>query len=356
MSVTRHPRVQYEDLLTSYHHSLTTKLRGFRSTEEFEFLETWVPDDEDARSILNLIEAAKDAHLIAVSIVLRQDTQQRLPWELLVKEARQFGEVVSRQVGSHCELTVSFAGAPEPLDIHPTYHDRLQAYIRAAQYQQPLSSEEQGIIVQAQDGHVTLSALVDATHTITRLAYQDVKTPVERGLMEALCGLIINTPIFEAADHAAIRLERHLRDQAQPPPVAGIVTPENADPAFAMPRRLIRALFTAYSSRTGFQGKRNMYDAPAAPAWRALSVEEQRARLQIAIDAHPAGRSIEVARLEGPQRVIVRFREVSDNLTKQAQLLTLERHLKTAIEPTLQVYLQPKGDENKPRQAKGVRV
>ena len=49
--------LDYEQLLAEYSESLLTVLRGFRPGAEF--LETWVPDDDHAKSILNLAESAQ---------------------------------------------------------------------------------------------------------------------------------------------------------------------------------------------------------------------------------------------------------------------------------------------------------
>ena len=104
----RQPRVQYEALVSAYQKSLTTVLRGFRSTEEFEFLETWVHEDDDASSILNIVEAAKDAQLTAVHILIGQETLRTLDLLRLDDRARQLGEVTTQMIGQELELTVSF--------------------------------------------------------------------------------------------------------------------------------------------------------------------------------------------------------------------------------------------------------
>ena len=145
-----------------------------------------------------------------------------------------------------------------------------------------------------------------------------------------------------------------LRDPTAPLPVAGIVLPENADPAFALPLRLIRALFAEWRRVSGAAVAENFYDQPSSPSWRVLTTEERAARIQRALEDHELGQAMAVVRLESLQRVVVRFLTPLDTAAQQQRLIGVEGYLKETVEPTLQVYLEPKLDQNRLRQGKGV--
>lgn len=49
----------YEQLVAAFNHSLNTQLRGHGS--ENRYLETWVPDEDPVKGILNMVESALSA-------------------------------------------------------------------------------------------------------------------------------------------------------------------------------------------------------------------------------------------------------------------------------------------------------
>ena len=243
------------------------------------------------------------------------------------------------------------------MSMHPAYEKRLHQLLQSCTHEGTLQADDSLIIVEATHQGVTLMVAVDAsTHLIQQAAYHGVLTPIQRGLLEGLAQLLIARPIQEGADHAVLRLEHQLRDRAMAPPVPGIVTSENADSAFVLPQRLIRDILVEYRRRMRYWETKNFYDEPVATTWRALTNEQRTAQLQVTINQHPDGTGVGVVGLESPQRIVVRFDESLGDTTKQRRLLALEAHLKDVIDPTLQIYLQPKTDENKPRLTKGVRL
>ena len=53
---------------------------------------------------------------------------------------------------------------------------------------------------------------------------------------------------------------------------------------------------------------------------------------------------------------MLEFDASADAGEKPRRLLRLEAHVKAVIDPVLHVYLEPKLDENRPRQTKGVKL
>ena len=345
-------RVDYERLVSSYWENLNTVLRGFNPAEGYEFLETWVPDEDNERSLLGIVEAAKDAGLGEVLVYIGSKTLQTLDISRLEKLAADFGIVRTQASVAGVDLDISFGKRYAGLDIHPSYRNNLHDALESCTHEGVLKQTTGFELVQASHQSITLMALVDSSdRTVKEASFHGSVTDVQRGLLEVMCAIMEGKPIQECNDHAVIRLEYHLRDHSQPAPMPGIVTPQNADPAFALPLHLVRNLLGCYRKKTGYQDTENFYDQPASAGWRALSREERLARVRTAIENHPAGRGVQVLGFEVVNRVIVDF-DGSIGDTKQEKLMELEFHLKQIVESTLQLYLQPEVDQNKIRRIK----
>ncbi len=385
-------KVDYERLVAAYQESLTTVLRGFRPDAELEFLETWVHEEDHVKSLLNIAEAAECAGLSGVSIAIGPATLRTLELSRLQEAVARMGEVSIEPAGEGINFRVRFGEAhpsPQGRDLpsqaslpeerqqtflgrvgsspirrsssdgalHPVYRDRLQRALTSISHEGPLQAEEGFVRVGVSVGGVTLMALMDpASHQVKRAAFGGAPTDLQRGLLELLCGMLEGKPIQECSDHAVIRLEYVLRDHSQPPPVPGILTPQNADPAFALPTRLVRKLLAEYQRKRSVGDTQNFYDQPASAHWSGLSQSQRIEQLEAALCRHPAGSGVDLVRLEGVKRAVLKFQEELESNTKQERLLKLEEFLKRLLEPTLELYMEPKTDQNRPRQVKGVQL
>ncbi len=101
-------KINYEALAADYWENLATTLRGFSPSAEFEFLETWVHDENNAQSILNLVEAAKDAGLPGVSVEVGARTLETLAPDTLAEELAQVGDVQAWESDEGIVFEVSF--------------------------------------------------------------------------------------------------------------------------------------------------------------------------------------------------------------------------------------------------------
>lgn len=237
--------------------------------------------------------------------------------------------------------------SPEVLEIRPIYWDRLRKALDSNKHCGSLTPEPGYEVVQASEGGVTLSALVDSSSSLVcKAVYGGKPSVVQRGLLQVLCGILENKPMQECSDHAVIRLEFALRDHTAPRPVPGIVQPENVDPAFALPHRLVRALAVAFRERTGHASAINRFVAPAPDAWQKLSDADRAAALQAMIDGHPAGAGIHVNQVEDGHRAVISFEIELDSAGKQGRLALLETWLKDEIDNSFQLLLEAKKDQN----------
>lgn len=388
-------KIDYERLVEDYKKSLTTVLRGFKAGAEF--LETWVHDEDDVQSILNILEAAESGGVEGISVYIGPNTLSNLDSIRLKEFATRVGTVETEVNGEGINLNVSFTGSNRPTrelvgeprirvqskskpiqegvqsnlgertrafaptpgysgSVHPVYREGLR---KASQFRlhEGLLHREFGVeLLRASHEDVLLMVLIEPEHpagTVKKARYQGPVSDIQRGLLEVLCRIMEGKPILECSDHAAIYLEHELRDHSQPPPVPGIITPENADPVFAVPTLLVRNLMAEYRQRTGFAATVNFYESLPSAQWQALSEDERIRRVKIALDHHQAGRGMEVASLEGLKRIVVKFSGEHDSSTKQRQLIQVENYIKSTIDPALQLYMLPKLDQNKIRRIKG---
>ncbi len=85
--------IDYEQLVAGYWDRLATILREFRPADDCEFLEAWVPDDDDHRSIAGIVEAAKLARLPCIALCLGPKTVEKLDFDRLKVMLAWFGTI-----------------------------------------------------------------------------------------------------------------------------------------------------------------------------------------------------------------------------------------------------------------------
>ena len=99
--------VSYEQLVQNYCDGLFNKLRNF--TPGPEFLDTWVHDEDDARSIFGVFEAAESAGLKTLSVTVGESVAAKLNPENLRAELSRLGAVEIKKDISGIQITVRFA-------------------------------------------------------------------------------------------------------------------------------------------------------------------------------------------------------------------------------------------------------
>jgi hypothetical protein len=338
-----HVSLDLDRLVREYWENLNVTLRGFHPAEEFDFLQSWVPSDDPTESVLDLVELASAGGLDRLTIEVEEPTAARLAADRIGpcrRDTRDGKTVLEFTLASETELA-----------IHPCYRDSLRRVLAEVRHERPLTgvNGQEPVSVSAQG--VTLTALIQAARrAVAQAGFGGAANPVQRGLMEALCVEIEGRPLQEAADHALIAVESRLRDRSQPPPVPGLVTPDNADPAFALPQQLVRALLAEYRARTGWNDTANFYDTPVRSPWARLSEAERSDALCRQLETPSFAGKLELAGMDGPKRVVVRFVGDMPSDARQQMLCQLEEQLRQHVEPTLHVTAQAKSDINILRQ------
>jgi hypothetical protein len=343
-SPTAPVRLELDRLVREYMENLNVTLRGFKAAEEFGFLEAWVPSDDPTESALDLVELARAGGVGPLTIVVEEATFAQLDLARLESA----GPVEQRREPGH--VVLAFGGpAAATLDAHPCHAVRLQVLLADVRHEGSLGALAGADLAEATLEGMTLQALVDRKRRlVTRAAFSGAASATQRALLEGLARALENKPIQEGADHAVLALEHSLRDPAVPPPVPGVVTPENAGPAFALMQKLARALLADYRARTGYSDTQNFFDRPVGAQWAAHSEAQRLNAVRAALEPH-AGQ-VSVVGLDGPKRVVVRFVDSLDSQARQGLLVRLEDHLRKTVEPTLQLTAQTKADVNILRQ------
>jgi hypothetical protein len=351
----------YEEMVERYNTALFNTLRHHQASDE---LDTWVPDDDPLRSILNMVEAAEISGLAALTVRVGPATLAALDLENLRAQLARLGTVEItiangaalvhvEAIGGRTSTAAPARSADVFASVGAAYRDAIRAAAGSILHEGALDLPYGTTAFEASRDGVILDVAVDERHGIAAAAHRGTTTRVDRAIMERLCTILTGLTMQEAHDHAAIRLEYALRNPDVRRPVAGVVAPENADPAFARPVRLIHDLVSRYAATTGFRLGDNRYTARAGAAWIALDRDGRLAALNAAADeASPqlglVPGQIHIVDLETPIKAIVAFRDDVDVKVKPRVLMQLERHLH-AIEPTLQLFSVELKDANKIR-------
>jgi hypothetical protein len=375
--------VDYDALVRAYNDNLFTVLRGFKAGSEF--LETWVPDQDDVKSVLCMFEAAHGSRLPELTVRVGLETGKRLSLSLprLRALAAGLGELEVRTDEHGTDLKLRFvegaraaaprvaaapvvrapAPAPErttgdsPRDgsLPACYRERVAALASAPAHEGPAPEEVGTVLVEAPVGEAILAvAITPGTNVTRRAAYRGAKTVESRGLLEGLCSILEGKPLVEASDHAAIRLENHLRDAGAQRPVSGITMPENASSVFRPLIAAVREILRLYEARAGKLSVENTFDPRPSAAWLRLSDRERRERLDVAFaetgaELGLAPGSVACERIDRETRVTVRFSPTANAAAKPRLLMALESGARSRVDPALRLYVTELTDLNRMR-------
>ncbi len=371
-------RLIYDDLVRHYLDSLHSKLRNF--AVEPEFLATWVHDEDDAVSLSELFAAAQSAGSRELSIVVGAKTASRLDrarlesmlkvrgaprveteadgsWLVTValsaRPAAAPESAVSPQVRARAGFVEKTAPAERrPGELHPAYRTAIERLAGSPLFEGAApDAPTGGLVVEAAEGPAVLAVAV-ATNGVVADARHRGATGNLRGLLDGLCALLPGRSFREGRDHAIVRLEAHLRDRAKPSPARGVVTPRTADPAFALPERLVRAAYADWAGKAGAEAGWNFWDDRPAAAWLALPAEEKLSRAKTAVAAacgtlgvDAAG--VEVLELLNECRIVLAATPLTIAPEFAPKVMRLERLVKEALDPRIEVQLESLEDRNR---------
>lgn len=348
--------LDYEALVDQYNENLFLVLRGHRSAE---YLDTWVPDEDPLKGILNMIEAAELAGQDEIAIFLRHSTLRLLDVPAVQAAASRIGDVKiePREDGVVVHVFGIARSSPRAApsrQISAPYQAAIAAAGATLRHTGPLSAGEPEPLYAATIDGSRLSARINGAGKILAAAHDGAQTLAAAAVLDVFCDELVGMTVQEAAEHGAIRLEFRLRAGATQRSVAGIVLPRNADQVFELPARLIRALAAAYREQTGAAFGPNGFTRPIGAAWLRLSDDEKLAKVNgllaeriVSLGLGPQDAS--AIAVEQHYRVTIAFGEGVPIDEKPRFLRRLERVLHQSLEPSIQVFMSEVKDANKMR-------
>jgi len=99
-------RISYEAIVADYEKGIQTTLRGFRPAQDF--LDTWVHDEDPARSILSMVEAAELGGLHVLEVAVGPGIAGRVDAKLLAEMLSKIGRTVVRPEAGGLLLQVTY--------------------------------------------------------------------------------------------------------------------------------------------------------------------------------------------------------------------------------------------------------
>src|SRR5205823_6303227 len=242
-----------------------------------EMLDTWVPDEDPVRSLTSLVEAAQLCGEDAVSVRVGSKTLDGHSPDSLKEKLGSLGQVAFGQENEAVVFTITnLQDTAAFRSVRPIYQPKLRERFSNLRFKRQLKVEDNQIPLRAAEDQFSLAWAVQTDkHVITDAVFDTTARGPMLAALDCLCEILIGLPVQEARDHAVIKLEFALRDPRHPHPISGIVLPQNADPIFRVPSRLINRLFEDYKTSTKYQPAMNFFDPGPRAVWAALSSAER---------------------------------------------------------------------------------
>ncbi len=385
--------IDLDEITENYASGLVDQLRQFGVG--YDILETWVPDPNPAKSIVNLVDASVEAgSSVCLKIKVSKTLMESLSVEDLIKKLdgavgiqvehleesaivyltdseHEVGTLKARLEPRRTEVTgldssrrpakrgvrtveptigraaVAKAGCEQRSGLYD-----LQRKMRS-QHERVLIEEKNSYLVTVEENGRCLSVKVNPESQIVEAAaFFGEWTKDVAALLDVLCELARNRPIQDLSDHGVGLLEHKVRG-AKSPPVEGIVLPLAVDDRFVTIQSYVRGIMDEYRRMTGYQSTENFFDEGARKRWQMMSknkqVEKVRKCLEeeienIGLDAS----TVQLVDIEYDVRVLIRFvgEIASSRIDKQALMMQLEQKIKDVLEPRLELFLEPVKDQS----------
>lgn len=346
--------LDYDLLAKEYVENLHTTLRNF--TPGPDFLETWVYEENHNSSVLGILESADEADLAEVKIKISRAIVDEMDLETLKAESKYMPRLtlaIDDQGANGVVITGTFQASTttEEYNINSVYERNVR---HAAEHirnegELPEAGLAEVAVETTKDG-MTLKVLVNTeSHQVTTARHQNA-SGLQKVLLDSLCSLLEKRTLQEGRDHATLRLEYKLRDFSVPHPVAGIIIPDNADPAFATPRAMVRDLYEKYREKTGAPHEKNFWDDAPAEVWKNLDTSDKMDRAKFALEGaitelNLSGLHCEVVDVKDDVRIVLSYGAGENPLAPH--LIKLERILRRTLDSRLELQMESLVDKNK---------
>lgn len=312
--------LNFDKLISAYYENLNSKLRNFYTGPEF--LDSWVHDENLNRSVLGIFESAQDNGVNELSLEVSESLSKDIDIPLLEQELKTLGSPVLERTNEGYRVSLR--------KTHPAYQKELAAREKKIQFEGTVSGG-----YTAKEGQLEISCSISERQIIMDARHRG-GIGFFRPLLDTLCKVLVGRPLQEGQDHALVRVEALLRDPSIPPPVQGLVTFKNCDPAFRVLEALVRKLGP-------LSDKRNEWVDGIRPEWKELSFDEQKIKIQPLLE----GTDLEVLEIRHSTRVVLSGNAFRVSKYAGHELMLLERKAKELLEPNLEFVMESLEDKNK---------
>lgn len=343
--------LNYDRLSRDYIDNLQTTLRNF--TPGPEFLETWVYEENANSSVLGIFESAAEANVEQVRLSVSRAISAELDLLWLQSEVERAGSFEVHDMQSEGIILEGRFGttARQTIAIGEPYTRALEGeaeHIRNERVLPEPSDDLLRVAVSLEGAH--LECLVCKADQIVTDAVHRGASDTNRVLLDGLCSILRGRTLLEGHDHAVARLEYKLRDILSPHPVAGVITPENADPAFRFPQRLVRALYHAFCGPSEAEVPRNNWDDSPTAAWADLDMADKLERAGFVLEGALTElglppKSCKIVDVRDGVRLVVAWSPEAASLSHH--LIKLERVVRRTLDARLELQMESKTDQNK---------
>lgn len=352
--------IDYEDLIQEYHSSLNNVLRGFRP--KYEFLEFWVPDENAARSVKNLVESAMTHGQKSLTLFFSKSLLGEMDFDGLETSLKSFGEVdrVDAPEGSTLYLnrTLSKVNGKERVKggVPSRYVVKLEELAKELAHMGAILEGGDDVLIRATREGINLFASVGPEdHVVHRARFSGASEGTLAALLEATCRVIEGLPMQEVSDHALMKVEGLLRDRQAERPVQGIVNIFNYPPLFEVVSDLLKGLYAMYQSKAGYKREENAYWRLTSEEWATASQEQKITSVDrvfkelVRIEGRPyyaMPLQLQVFAVDHETKVRVNIHgELSPELRAKVYF-DFERLLRERLDPCLEVFSDNRKDKN----------
>ena len=292
--------IDLKKLVNQYNLNLTDKLRGFG---EEEFLKFWVPDTDNVKTVLNLIDALYESNTLEAHIqninFLSNDLDKLSELKDIAYSSINKNQIIIKidiekyknykiknKSTNNLETSKRVFQSIDVLEPKNKNEEIDEFYINASDkrvlknYNENLnfdSGNKDGIYIINLSNSQIICLSVDQNNGYIFKAEHTYEKPTKiTKIIDILCEILINFPLQEAAEHGTIRLEYVLRSMSKQKRKMGIFLPCNAGGLLNLLDYELRNIYKKFKLQKNEKDEINKYYPQVNENWIKKSFEEQK--------------------------------------------------------------------------------
>tara|TARA_Y100000590_G_C15692229_1_gene1003833 strand:+ start:230 stop:1375 length:1146 start_codon:yes stop_codon:yes gene_type:complete len=368
----------YLQLKNKYENELIEVLRDFNNYDAN--LSLWVPDEDPAKGISNLIMSVFEAGTSEVLITYDYNKNKtKVDTELIKNEAKNYGNISCKLEKNI--LKINFKRNDEVnnnnfldknikrnnvrkknknikknslrINYDDLYLSKASDY-KTNNYNKELDSKVTGLFhISANNKFIELNLFINPESLKIVNCFYKLKTEKKyNSFFNLLCETIINVPIYEVKDHSLIIIENKLRPEKVKKEINGVIIPIYISDLFKETQELLDDAYI--KSKSVFDGMPsvNEYDYKISEEWKNLNLNQKQNKVMEIINEFENENSIAkgdifLEKIEFNTRIIVYIKD--NKLDVQRILFNLENKIRSKIDKRLELFYSEMLDNNKLR-------